>query len=96
MGDDTWMRLFPFQFNVAFPFESFNTRDLHTVDDGILTHLYDQLESDSWDVLVGTLHELMVCPCLATCIKTQLNFQKVVVDVLYSYVIQNFSALSRC
>ena len=56
MGDDTWMRLFPTQFNLALPFDSFNTRDLHTVDDGILAHLYDELQKDDWDVLIGKVH----------------------------------------
>lgn len=39
MGDDTWSDLFPRQFDEAFPFPSFNTRDLNTVDDGCLHRL---------------------------------------------------------
>ena len=40
VGDDTWIDLFPpSYFNEAYPFPSFNTRDLHTVDDGCLKHL---------------------------------------------------------
>ena len=34
-GDDTWMQLFPSQFQQAVPFSSFNVMDLHTVDDGV-------------------------------------------------------------
>ena len=34
-GDDTWMQLFPTQFQHAIPFSSFNVMDLHTVDDGV-------------------------------------------------------------
>ena len=34
-GDDTWMQLFPTQFQRAIPFSSFNVMDLHTVDDGV-------------------------------------------------------------
>lgn len=34
-GDDTWMQLFPTQFQRAIPFPSFNVMDLHTVDDGV-------------------------------------------------------------
>ena len=39
VGDDTWIDLFPTQFNDAHPFPSFNTRDLDSVDDGCLVHL---------------------------------------------------------
>ena len=35
MGDDTWARLYPGKFERAYPFPSFNVRDLHTVDDGV-------------------------------------------------------------
>lgn len=40
MGDDTWESLFPKKFHRSLPFPSFNVKDLHTVDDGILQHLY--------------------------------------------------------
>ena len=39
VGDDTWVDLFPSQFDDSHPFPSFNTRDLDTVDDGCLSHL---------------------------------------------------------
>lgn len=39
MGDDTWESLFPRRFHRSLPFPSFNVKDLHTVDDGILQHL---------------------------------------------------------
>lgn len=39
VGDDTWIDLFPTQFDDAHPYPSFNTRDLDTVDNGCLTHL---------------------------------------------------------
>jgi len=39
VGDDTWVDLFPTQFNDCHPYPSFNTRDLDTVDDGCLEHL---------------------------------------------------------
>jgi phosphatidylinositol glycan class O len=44
MGDDTWRDLFPGAFSQAFFFSSFNVRDLHTVDNGILEHLYPTRE----------------------------------------------------
>lgn len=40
MGDDTWDGLFPQKFFRSYFFPSFNVKDLHTVDDGILQHLY--------------------------------------------------------
>lgn len=40
MGDDTWESLFPKKFHRSLPFPSFNVKDLHTVDSGILQHLY--------------------------------------------------------
>lgn len=36
VGDDTWMDLYPDSFEEAFPYPSFNTRDLDTVDNGCL------------------------------------------------------------
>ncbi|KAG5184855.1 alkaline-phosphatase-like protein [Tribonema minus] len=53
MGDDTWASLFPSQFQRAFPFPSFNTRDLHTVDDGVLARLPAELAARDWRVLVA-------------------------------------------
>jgi phosphatidylinositol glycan class O len=38
VGDDTWIDLFPFQFDDKYPYPSFNTRDLDTVDNGVLFH----------------------------------------------------------
>ena len=39
VGDDTWIDLFPHQFDDTHPYPSFNTRDLDTVDNGCLLHL---------------------------------------------------------
>ncbi|XP_062064007.1 GPI ethanolamine phosphate transferase 3 isoform X10 [Lepus europaeus] len=61
MGDDTWKALFPGAFSQAFFFPSFNTRDLHTVDNGILEHLYPTMDSGEWDVLIA--HFLGVDHC---------------------------------
>ena len=43
MGDDTWQLLFPDSFNHSFPFPSFNTRDIDTVDNGVLDHLVPEM-----------------------------------------------------
>jgi len=45
VGDDTWIDLFPDQFDDSHPFPSFNTRDLDSVDDGCMLHLPRLLES---------------------------------------------------
>ncbi|CAL9683623.1 unnamed protein product [Knipowitschia caucasica] len=61
MGDDTWENLYPKRFHRSLPFPSFNVKDLHTVDDGILQNIYSTLEGDDWDVLVA--HFLGVDHC---------------------------------
>ncbi|KAJ7773362.1 hypothetical protein B0H16DRAFT_1409433 [Mycena metata] len=57
MGDDTWMSVFPdsFQRNMSFPYDSFNVEDLHTVDEGVIRHLFPLLEdaAQPFDFLVG-------------------------------------------
>ncbi|KAL1993808.1 hypothetical protein VTN49DRAFT_2477 [Thermomyces lanuginosus] len=58
LGDDTWHALFPDYFdpNLTRPFDSFNVWDLHTVDDGVNTHLFPLLHPDNatkWDVIFG-------------------------------------------
>ncbi|KAF8174560.1 phosphoethanolamine N-methyltransferase [Pholiota molesta] len=49
MGDDTWMSVFPdtFERNMTHPYDSFNVEDLHTVDEGVITHLFPLLEDAS-------------------------------------------------
>ncbi|XP_061118503.1 GPI ethanolamine phosphate transferase 3 [Conger conger] len=61
MGDDTWESLFPKKFHRSLPFPSFNVKDLHTVDNGILQHLYPTMEGSDWDVLIA--HFLGVDHC---------------------------------
>ncbi|XP_034085383.1 LOW QUALITY PROTEIN: GPI ethanolamine phosphate transferase 3 [Gymnodraco acuticeps] len=61
MGDDTWENLFPKKFHRSLPFPSFNVKDLHTVDNGILQHLYSTMVGEDWDVLVA--HFLGVDHC---------------------------------
>ncbi|KAG5219787.1 mannose-ethanolamine phosphotransferase gpi [Salix suchowensis] len=57
MGDDTWLSVFPDSFhpNMSFPYDSFNVEDLHTVDEGVITHLFPLLldESKPFDFLIG-------------------------------------------
>ncbi|KAJ8769948.1 hypothetical protein K2173_009030 [Erythroxylum novogranatense] len=53
MGDDTWVQLFPQHFNKSYPYPSFNVKDLHTVDDGCIEHLFPALFQEDWDVLIA-------------------------------------------
>ncbi|KAH9514496.1 hypothetical protein Btru_025446 [Bulinus truncatus] len=51
-GDDTWLGLFPNKFYKTFGFPSFNIRDLHSVDDGILENIYPEIKKSDWDVVI--------------------------------------------
>ncbi|PVH16767.1 uncharacterized protein CXQ87_004320 [Candidozyma duobushaemuli] len=58
MGDDTWDGLFKAYINpdLHFPYDSFDVGDLHTVDNGVIEHMYPLLErsrSKEWDLLIG-------------------------------------------
>jgi len=56
LGDDTWTMLYPDLFNVTRPYDSFNIRDMHTVDDGVHRDLLPALRNGtlgSWEVLVA-------------------------------------------
>ena len=56
LGDDTWDALFPgyFEANLSHPYPSFEVHDLHTVDNGVLEHIFPLMERTSeWDMLVG-------------------------------------------
>lgn len=62
MGDDTWVSLFPTQFHRRFAFPSFDVKDLHTVDDGVIDHLAPELSgADDWTLLIA--HFLGVDHC---------------------------------
>ncbi|XP_064467465.1 GPI ethanolamine phosphate transferase 3-like isoform X2 [Ornithodoros turicata] len=62
MGDDTWTQLFPKRFHREYAYPSFYVKDLHTVDNAVLEHLYPELhEPNNWDVLIG--HVLGVDHC---------------------------------
>ncbi|CAL0306918.1 unnamed protein product [Lupinus luteus] len=53
MGDDTWTQLFPHHFERSYPYPSFNVKDLHTVDNGCIDHLFPSLHEEDWDVLIA-------------------------------------------
>lgn len=54
MGDDTWGNLFPNKFVRAYPYPSFNVKDLDTVDEGVMRHLAPELAKEGeWDILIG-------------------------------------------
>ncbi|KAL2130967.1 hypothetical protein VTI74DRAFT_5712 [Chaetomium olivicolor] len=56
LGDDTWEALFPgyFQGNLSRAYDSFNVWDLHTVDNGVIEHIFPLMERKSeWDLVIG-------------------------------------------
>lgn len=59
LGDDTWASLFPRDvFHTTHMFDSFNTWDLNTVDDGILSHLWSFFPQENrndvpWRLLIA-------------------------------------------
>ncbi|EGG18648.1 phosphatidylinositol glycan [Cavenderia fasciculata] len=58
IGDDTWVSLFPNHFYAQYPYPSFNVKDLHTVDNGVIENLLPtitQMKSDNWQVVIGHL-----------------------------------------
>ncbi|KAI5952929.1 GPI13 [Candida theae] len=56
MGDDTWTALFSAYFDPSlnFPYDSLNVWDLHTVDNGVVDHVFPLMEApQTWDMLIG-------------------------------------------
>lgn len=65
-GDDTWTAMFsPFlNQSLTYPYDSLNVWDLHSVDNGVIDHIFPLLEKENqtkWDVLIG--HFLGVDHC---------------------------------
>ena len=61
LGDDTWLSLYSHLLTKVYDYPSFNVKDLHTVDDGVMHHLLPELAADDADLLVG--HFLGVDHC---------------------------------
>lgn len=61
MGDDTWLGMYEKLLTKKFPYPSFNVKDLHTVDNGIITHLVPQLKQKDASFIVA--HFLGVDHC---------------------------------
>lgn len=59
MGDDTWDALFGnnFHTNMTWTYDSLNVWDLHTVDNGVIEHIFPSLRDEygQWDVAIGHL-----------------------------------------
>ncbi|KAF1772117.1 Alkaline-phosphatase-like, core domain [Phytophthora cactorum] len=53
MGDDTWDSLYAREFTRKFTFDSFNVKDLHSVDRGVTAHLFPELQKPDWDLLIA-------------------------------------------
>jgi phosphatidylinositol glycan class O len=61
MGDDTWQGLYDKLLTRSFYFPSFNVKDLHTVDNGVLKHLVPVMKAGEADFVIG--HFLGVDHC---------------------------------
>uniref|UniRef100_A0AC35G7X6 GPI ethanolamine phosphate transferase 3 n=1 Tax=Panagrolaimus sp. PS1159 TaxID=55785 RepID=A0AC35G7X6_9BILA len=53
IGDDTWISLYPRRFNREYPAPSFDIKDLHTVDNVVISKIYDEISRDDWTLLIG-------------------------------------------
>ncbi|RLN71970.1 hypothetical protein BBJ28_00013715 [Nothophytophthora sp. Chile5] len=53
MGDDTWDALYAREFTRKFAFDSFNVKDLHSVDRGVTAQLFPELRRPDWDLLIA-------------------------------------------
>lgn len=53
MGDDTWLGLYPNLFSKTFEYPSLNVKDLHTVDNGVISHLLPELAKNDADFVIA-------------------------------------------
>lgn len=53
MGDDTWLGLYPGMFSKVFDYPSLNVKDLHTVDNGVMSHLLPELALKDADFVIA-------------------------------------------
>lgn len=53
MGDDTWLGLYPGMFSKVFDYPSLNVKDLHTVDNGVISHLQPELALKDADFIIA-------------------------------------------
>ena len=58
LGDDTWLLAFPTSFepSMLHDYPSFNVEDLHTVDNGVVEHIFPLLKHENrteWDFIIG-------------------------------------------
>ncbi|KAG8895790.1 mannose-ethanolamine phosphotransferase gpi13, partial [Tulasnella sp. 417] len=55
MGDDTWTGVYPSSFhpNMTWPYDSFNVEDLHSVDEGVIRHLFPLVRDGGWEFAIG-------------------------------------------
>ncbi|GAB9467971.1 Gpi ethanolamine phosphate transferase 3 [Globisporangium polare] len=53
MGDDTWDGLYAQHFTRKYSYDSFNVKDLDTVDNGVVRHLFPELKQKDWGLLIA-------------------------------------------
>lgn len=51
LGDDTWVQLYPNYFDKSLDYPSFDATDIHTVDNGIIDHLLEEV--NQFDILIA-------------------------------------------
>lgn len=61
LGDDTWLGMYPNQFDRSYPGPSLNVRDLDTVDNLVIKHILPEIQKNSNDFIIG--HFLGVDHC---------------------------------
>jgi phosphatidylinositol glycan class O len=62
LGDDTWEILLPKMFDISYPFPSFDVFDFKSVDDGIKAKIFETIEFNHTNLLIGTLIFLLRSP----------------------------------
>lgn len=53
MGDDTWISLYPNTMDESYPYDSFNVRDLYTVDNGCHSHLTKSINQNKSSLIIS-------------------------------------------
>jgi len=53
IGDYIWADLFPNEFTENFPYDSFETKDFDSVDNGVKRHLFPLISKNDFDLIIG-------------------------------------------
>lgn len=53
MGDSTWDDLYGNYFKRNYSYDSFIVKDLHTVDNGVIEHIFPEMKNTDWTALIA-------------------------------------------